>query len=229
MNEYACDEIDVVAAELALGILPGDERAEALRHLAGCPACRDRVDAMAHVADQLLLAAPEHEPPIGFESKVLDRVAAERPPAPTQLHRRHRWIIAAVAVAAAAVLFAAALAGIARGRANEQAGHRGVESAVVSFGGGDWVCRVTAFSGHGTQPTELVIRLSEPAQSAPNWYTVQAEPAGGGPLVPVGTIQIHNGHGAIDTTVPLRAGKVRGIRVFDRQGQLQYRASFTSV
>lgn len=229
MNEFACDEIEAVAAELALGILPGDERAEALRHLAGCPACRDRVDAMAHVADQLLLAAPEEEPPIGFESKVLDRVAAERQPAPTQIHRWHRWTVAAVAVAAAAVLFASALAGMARERSTDQASHRGVEAATVSFGGGEWVCRVTAFSGHGTQPTELVIRLTEPPQSAPNWYTVQAEPTNGGPLVPVGTIQIHNGHGAIDTSVPVRAGKVRGIRVFDKQGQLQYRANFTST
>jgi Putative zinc-finger len=229
MNEFACDEIDAVAAELALGILPGDERAEALRHLAGCPACRDRVDAMAHVADQLLLAAPEEEPPIGFESKVLDRIASERLPAPTQIHRRRRWTVAAVGVAAAAVLFAAALAGIAAGRANERAGHRGVESAVVSFGQGEWVCRVTAFAGRGTQPTELVIRLDEPPQPSPIWYTVQAEPSGGGAPVPIGTIHIQDGRGTIDTSVPLHTGKVRGIRVFDMQGHLTYEANFTAV
>jgi hypothetical protein len=197
--------------------------------LASCPACRDRVDAMAHVADQLLLAAPEEEPPIGFESKVLDRVAAERQPAPTPIHRRRRWAVAALAVAAAAVLFAAALAGIARGVTDERNGHRGVEAAMVSFGQGEWICRVTAFAGHGTQPTELVIRLTEPAQTDAIWYTVQAEPANGGAPVPIGTIQINKGRGAIDTTVPLRTGKVRGIRVFDKDGHLTYQASFTAA
>jgi hypothetical protein len=229
MNEFACDEIDAVAAELALGILPGDERAEALKHLAGCPACRDRVDAMAHVADQLLLAAPEEEPPLGFESKVLDRIAAERQPAPTQLHRRRRWTVAVLSVAAAAVLFAAAMAGVAAGRARERAAKRGVESALVTFGHGEWICRVTAFAGLGTQPTELVIRLDEPPTTEAIWYTVQAEPARGGAPLPLGTIHINNGRGAMDTSVPSTAGKIRGIRVFDKDGHLAYHASFPAA
>jgi hypothetical protein len=200
-----------------------------LRHLAGCPACRDRVDAMAHVADQLLLAAPEEEPPIGFESKVLDRIAAERQQAPAQIRRWRRWTVAAVGVAAAVALFAAALAGMAAGRATERASHPGVESAVVSFSQGEWVCRVTAFAGRGTRPTELVIRLDEPPQASPIWYTVQAQPTGAGAPVPIGTIHIKDGRGAIDTAVPLHTGKVRGIRVFDMQGHLTYQASFIAV
>jgi hypothetical protein len=229
MNEFGCDAIDAMAAELVLGILPGDERADALRHLAGCPRCRDRVDAMAHVADQLLLAAPEEEPPIGFESKVLDRIATERQPAPTPIRRRRRWTVAALGLAAAALLFAAALAGITAGRASERAGHPGVESAVVSFGQGEWVCRVTAFAGHGTQPTELVIRLDEPPHATPIWYTVQAQLSGAGAPVPIGIVHIKDGWGAIDTSVPLHVGKVRGIQVYDMRGHLTYQASFTAV
>jgi hypothetical protein len=228
MSEFACDEIESVAAELALGILPGDERAEALRHLAGCPACRDRVDAMAHVADQLLLAAPEEEPPLGFESKVLDRIASERRPAPTQLHRWRRWAIAGLSVAAAALLFAAALAGIATARAHGRA-TSGVASARVTFGHGEWICRVTAFSGLGTRPTELVIRLDEPPQKEPNFYTVVAEPAAGGAAVPLGTINIDKGWGAIDASVPPGTGKISGIRVYGKDGQLAYRATFTAT
>jgi anti-sigma-K factor RskA len=229
MNEFACDEIDAVAAELALGILPAGHRAEALRHLSTCPACRDRVDALAQVADQLLLAAPEEEPPIGFESRVLDRIGAERRQAPAPIHRSRRWTVAAVGVAAALVLLAAAVAGMAAWRANGQARHRGVESALVSFGNGKWTCRVAAFAGSGTQPTELVVRIDEPPQSTPLWYTVQAEPADSGAPISVGTVEIKDGRGIIDTSVGRDAGKVRGIRVIDQNGQVQYRVKVAPI
>jgi len=229
MNEFACDEIDAMAAELALGILPAGQRAEALRHLSTCPACRDRVDALAHVADQLLLAAPEEEPPIGFESRVLDRIGAERRQAPTPIHRPRRWTVAAVSVAAAVVLLAAAVAGMAARTAGGQARHRGVESALVSFGNGKWTCRVAAFAGSGTRPTELVVRIDEPPQSTPQWYTVQAEPAGSGAPVSVGTVEIRDGRGVIDTSVGRDAGKVRAIRVIDQRGEIQYSVNFAAI
>ncbi|HEX4538956.1 MAG TPA: hypothetical protein VH112_01835, partial [Acidimicrobiales bacterium] len=73
------------AAEVALGILSGPERADALGHLEHCVGCRVRVEGLAQTGDSLLLLAPEVDPPMGFESRVAARVngqadRAEAPP-----------------------------------------------------------------------------------------------------------------------------------------------------
>src|SRR5690242_12332087 len=102
-----CDELQHVAAELALGVADGKTRADALAHLSGCPECRRAVQELADVADALLLLAPEHEPSPGFELEVLDRVGL-RPQ--TRRRRIRRWIpTASVAILAAAAATAAAL------------------------------------------------------------------------------------------------------------------------
>ena len=41
LNEMGCAEFAGVAAELALGVLTGRERARALAHLDRCDACRE--------------------------------------------------------------------------------------------------------------------------------------------------------------------------------------------
>ena len=91
--------------ELAAGVAAGDQRARALRHLAGCPDCQRELAATAEIVDELLLLTPEREPPVGFESTVL---AGFAPPVP----RRRRWrtaVLWAGSVAAAAGLVAAIL------------------------------------------------------------------------------------------------------------------------
>jgi hypothetical protein len=99
-----CEETRELAAELALGVVEGEERGRALEHLADCPECRSRVEELSEVADQLLLLAPHREPPVGFESRVLG------PLRPTPKQRRWRWRVAlapaAAAVAAAAIVLA---------------------------------------------------------------------------------------------------------------------------
>src|SRR4051812_13474717 len=99
----SCEETRQLAAELALGIADGEERATALRHLAACPDCRRELPELSEAADELLMLAPEQEPPVGFESRVLARVQ----PAPRPAGRRaRRWrrplaVLAPAAVAAA--------------------------------------------------------------------------------------------------------------------------------
>jgi hypothetical protein len=105
-----CEQTREVAAELALGIADGAERARALRHLAECPDCRRAVEELSMVTDELLLLAPEHEPPPGFEARVLRRMEAReparrRPP----LRLRARRLLAPVTAAAAAAAVAVGL------------------------------------------------------------------------------------------------------------------------
>ena len=46
-----CDEIRELAAELALGIADGEDRARVLEHLADCADCRREVEGLSAVAD----------------------------------------------------------------------------------------------------------------------------------------------------------------------------------
>ena len=78
-----CQRVTAVADELALGMLAGRDRAEALAHLESCQACRSEIATIGEVADAVLLLAPGAAPDPGFEQRVLDRLgyAAGRDPA----------------------------------------------------------------------------------------------------------------------------------------------------
>src|SRR3954468_13552994 len=99
-----CEQTRNLASELALGIADGAERAAALEHLAGCAECRRAVAELSEVTDELLLRAPEREPPPGFESRVL----AQLVPAPPARRRRWRPARALLVLAPAAVTAAIA-------------------------------------------------------------------------------------------------------------------------
>lgn len=102
-----CDELQAVAADIALDEITGADRAAALTHLGGCSACRTVVAELAAVADSLLLLAPSIEPPEGFESRVVARFGTARSP-------RRRWARVA-AVAAAAAIIGGTVGYVARG------------------------------------------------------------------------------------------------------------------
>jgi hypothetical protein len=98
VSALSCAEVRELAPELALGILSGAERAEVLLHVNGCARCQAYVAELTEAADAIPQLAPEAEPPVGFESRVLRRLdEGER-------RTRRRWIAAAVAVAAAAII-----------------------------------------------------------------------------------------------------------------------------
>src|SRR5450756_1841294 len=84
LDEMSCDEFDRVAAELALGVLTGRERAAALEHLDRCEACRIHVRQLTMTGEELVGLLPAIEPPPGFETRVLDRlgIAATSDPGP---------------------------------------------------------------------------------------------------------------------------------------------------
>src|SRR3954463_6257572 len=95
MSTYSCPQLRDVAPELALGVLGGAERAEAIMHVNECARCQAFVNELTEAADALPLLAPEIEPPFGFEQRVLSSGRARR-------RRSGRRVITAVAAAAAA-------------------------------------------------------------------------------------------------------------------------------
>jgi anti-sigma factor RsiW len=70
LNEMGCAGVADAAAELALGVLPGGERARVLAHLGGCGACRENVRQLTMTGEALLGLLPGSEPPLGFETGV---------------------------------------------------------------------------------------------------------------------------------------------------------------
>lgn len=101
-TRLTCEQARDLAPELAVGVISGDDRAQLLAHTSSCAACRRHVEKLSETADSLLLLAPEHEPPAGFESEVLRQI---RTPA---VERRGRLLWAAAAVVLAAVMAAGA-------------------------------------------------------------------------------------------------------------------------
>ena len=86
----SCEEFAAVAAELALGVLTGRERAAALAHLDGCESCRELVRELTTTGEELLALLPSREPPPGFETQVLERIGLSAPAGHGRPSRRRR-------------------------------------------------------------------------------------------------------------------------------------------
>lgn len=97
--ELGCEQVREIAPDLAIGIADGQERDAALRHAATCRDCRQLLSELSSVVDELLLLAPEREPPLGFESRTLARLGRFTP-----RRRRLRGLAIAASFAAALVL-----------------------------------------------------------------------------------------------------------------------------
>lgn len=93
-----CDEARESLSELALGIADGEERARVLAHVEDCADCRRELERQSVLADELLVLAPEEEPPPGFEVDVLRSI---QPPAPRRSILRPLAAVGAVAAAVA--------------------------------------------------------------------------------------------------------------------------------
>ena len=90
LNGMSCAEFHDSAAELALGVLTGRERAEALAHLDYCEACREHVRSLTVTSEKMLGLLPTAEPPAVFETRVMDRLGLTAPAAQPLRHRRRR-------------------------------------------------------------------------------------------------------------------------------------------
>jgi hypothetical protein len=106
-----CAQVADSAPELALGVLCGRERAEALEHLDGCSSCRQLVTSLSGVTDELLRTfAPSVEPSAGFEARVLEAMTPPRRVEPQRARRRR--LVVSLSVAACLALLIGILVAI---------------------------------------------------------------------------------------------------------------------
>ena len=155
-DRVACDEMEALAPELALGTLTGAERADAVGHLASCVDCQLRVSELARIADSLLLLAPAEDPTDELEARVLSVTNAERAEGTKRRHRipRRRALLAACLTAAAAVAVAL---GIALFDGGDHAD--AVRTALAVEDDGQSICRAVI---NETDPAWLFVSLDEP-------------------------------------------------------------------
>jgi hypothetical protein len=101
MNDE-CVQYEDDLAELALGVSTGRERARALLHLESCPRCAEELEQLSRAADAVVAVAPEAEPPLGFETRLFERMGIEAARS-TRRRRPRFWIPATVAAGVTAL------------------------------------------------------------------------------------------------------------------------------
>lgn len=206
---YSCSDIEDLAPELALGILPGDQRALVLAHLETCASCARVVKELSETADALVLAAPEVQPPAGFAR----RVTRSLRPA-----RAGYWRPVAVAAALALVV------GLAGGVVTGRLGTRGTS-----------LVRVASFAANGPEPVDgqvytradrpswvfMTVSLRPPvsAAAASERYTCELVLADGR-QVAIGSFQMHDGAGSWGHTIDVKVSDVRAVALLNDQGQV---------
>jgi len=169
--DMGCEQVRDLAPELALGIAEGEERDAALRHLGGCSGCRQLVAELSSVGDELLQLAPAHDPPVGFEPRVLAEVT--KPPRRRSIPppaRRWQWLAtAAAAVVLAAILGAGSVLLATAGDRRLAAGYQ----AVLSEGRGAYFLaaplqgpqgRIGTVFGYQGQPPWVMVTLQPSIQ-----------------------------------------------------------------
>ncbi|MGA5040618.1 hypothetical protein ACPCA8_26735 [Streptomyces capoamus] len=129
-GDVDCEQLREIGPELALGVLSGRERAEAVAHLDRCADCREYVRQLTQVGDRLVGLLPDREPPPGFETRVARGLARRagvsegqrRAPGPSRPgpHRGARRARVRVAAVGATLAVAVGFAGWAIGTAVEE-------------------------------------------------------------------------------------------------------------
>jgi hypothetical protein len=229
-GEMGCEQVRELAAELALGIAAGDERDAALRHLNSCAACRRLVAELSSVGDELLQLAPEQEPPMGFESRVLAKLAAPPRRRPLQpLTRRSRWAMAA----AAAVLVAALGAGsVVVATADDRRLADSYRTA-LSTGEGSFFSaaplqgpqgRIGSVFGYQGRPSWVMMTL-QPSAGQQGRYQVQVVTQDGRYL-PLGEAVLSGAQRSWGAQLPVDLSAVRQVRCVGSDGRTVLTATF---
>jgi hypothetical protein len=222
-DELNCEALREPIAELALGIASGEQRARVLEHASRCPSCRRLLSELALVNDELLALAPEHEPPPGFEVRVLERLGRPR--------RRGRRNLAVAAVAAALAAAAAAF-GVLVATGDER--RLGAQlQAVLSRANGQYLAVTELRDGtgrelglvfhYGGRPSWVFVTLERPLP--PGRYVATLVTAAG-TTSELGTFALGRGDRSLGATTSLDLRSATLLRLREERGGPAYVARF---
>ena len=229
MNEMDCAVFQDAAAELALGILTGPDRAAALKHMERCASCQAEVASLAVAADRLLDLVPARDAPDGFESRM---AAAFRQSVPGRAARRHRgkaacrrlagwprryWVAAAAAAAAGALCL-----GLNQiGAPPQEPAYSGAEMAALRTPAGARAGEVVVTGA--SQP--LLVMVLNPG-AAPGWYHCYLRTSGGRQAF-AGAFHVGRDGGVWVSRLPMPPRDLAGARLVGPGGIEIASATFT--
>jgi hypothetical protein len=233
-GEIGCEQVRDLAPELALGIAEGEERDGALRHLSDCSGCRQLVAELSSVGDELLQLAPAHDPPVGFESRVLAEVTKpSRRRSIQPLARRWQWL----ATAAAAVVLAATLgAGSVLLATTSDRRLAASYEAVLSQGRGAYFLaaplqgtqgRVGTVFGYQGQPSWVMVTLQPPVQAEGRFH-VQVVTRDGRYLS-LGDAVLGGAKGTWGGQLPVDVSALHELRFIGSDGRTAFAATFDTA
>jgi hypothetical protein len=243
-SDLTCEKLRDIGAELALGVLPGRERAGAVAHLDRCAACREYIEELTFVGDRLIGLLPGSEPPVGFETRVAQVLAQGTPIPKGSQHagrigsphkgpggRRRLRIASAVAALALAVGFG----GWTIGTAIEDVTAGPRQSARVATGmlwGG-----LTSARALGKPTGEIYAH-----PGSPGWIYMSVDLADAGmpyngdvscllvrsdgTVVRVGSFTLHGGYGYWGSPAPIDPSALSGARLTTSDGTVLATAHF---
>jgi hypothetical protein len=237
LDEMNCDEMADLAAELALGVLTGRERAQAIAHLDRCDACRENVRQLTETGEGLLGLLPSSEPPAGFESRVVARLeaAGQRRARPATGRPRPKLTLPKLTrrmLTTAAVVLAAAAAGL---------GGWGLRGATSSPGAGNIRTAASVYSAPLTTASHLTAGTVYLYDGSPRWMymSVNIGSVNGtvmcqlvqrdGHITTLGLFQLNGGNGYWASPDHIDPDDVTGARVTTTNGTVLATASFRGI
>jgi hypothetical protein len=224
-EERGCEEYGNDLAELALGVLTGRERARTLSHVESCARCAEELEILSRTADTVLQAAPDMEPPLGFEVRLFERMGVTDA-APRRRRGRgirpSRWVPAVVGVAAAALVLGVGLSVTSSPNHNQHqnqaagptststSSHQVVMADLVSDG--KTVGRVMTFDGK--KPWMSMMLDDSSARGTVRCVVVTED----GKVHTVGTFESHEGYGSWMAPLHVNPATVRTAEVESPSG-----------
>jgi NAD(P)-dependent dehydrogenase (short-subunit alcohol dehydrogenase family) len=229
LSDMGCEEFAEVAAELALGVLTGRERADALAHLDGCDTCRENVRRLTLTGEELAGLVPDAEPPPGFETRVMERLGlvapAPQPAAPEPTARKRGFRFTRRMLTAAAVTVTVAAAGLGgwglrAATATPTASGPPLSSAALLTASHQPVGKIFVYGG---DPRWLYMAVDVAAR----YGAVTCQLVGkDGRITTVGSFPLVDGYGYWGSPDPVDNGSLAGARIVSTGGTVLATAAF---
>src|ERR1700729_388249 len=205
VRERGCEEDGEELAER--------DRARVLSHVESCPRCAEELEILSRTADSVVQAAPEMEPPLGFEVRLFERMGLTDVAPRRRRLRPSRWVPAVVGVAAAALALGLGLTSSSSTptvTAQVHGSHRVVTAALVEHG---------ATVGHvmtvnGAKPWISMMISDSSAHGTVDCVVVTDD----GTTHHVGTFDADKGYGAWIAPLPVNPSDVRTAEVESPSG-----------
>ena len=251
LNEMSCAEFADAAAELALGVLTGRERARALAHLDRCETCRENVRQLTVTGEELVGLLPAIAPPAGFETRVMERLGLGAPaPAPVPVRplspvrrfgrkladwtgggtgrsgvRQPRRILVAAAMAVAVVAAGLGGWGLHGGTSSPTASP--LSSATLLTASHQTAGKIYFYDA-GSRWLYMSVNLSSGSGALGNGTVICQVEGPDGHVTTVGSFRLTGGYGYWGSPDPVTDGQLTGARLVTTTGKVLATATFAA-